>query len=724
MKIPIFIQYDTMDCGPSCLLMISRYYGKKYSLSTIRELCYVSRSGVSLLGLNEAAKTLGYSTRSVQLNFEYLAQNVKFPCIVHWNENHFVIVYKITPKYVYIIDPSCGKMHLTHEDFLQSWASLKGEEGFALLLEPTEKFYQKQDDRADKLDIKLILNYVSPHKKVICLLFLLMLAGSGIQLIFPFLTQALVDKGINQKNIGILQLILFGQLMLVFSQSGVGFIRNWIIIKVGTRVNITMIYDFLTKLVKLPIRFFDSRMSGDILQRIEDQHRIEKFITDSFLNIVLTIINLIVFSVILIGYNTKIFFIFITGSILYLVWINLFLRKRREIDYELFNYQSKNQDSIIQIVRGMQEIKLNNCGQKKIDAWKNIREKTFHINLRSLKINQYQQSGSVLINEIKNIIVTFITAQAVISGEITFGMMLAIQYILGQLNGPIEQMVGFIHSLQDAKIGFERMDEIYKRSDEQSDDINYKLPSSSSHSIKIENVSFQYDGPLSETVLSDISLTIQSQKTTAIVGMSGCGKTTLLKLLLGFYKPTQGKIQINDMDISDIDINFWREKCGIVMQDSYIFSDSIEENIVLKSDTVDYERLEYACHIANVKEFINSLPLKYKTKIGSDGIGLSQGQKQRILIARAVYKNPEIIIFDEATNALDSNNENEILKHLELFFKGKTVVIAAHRLSTIKNADRIVVMNQGKIIEYGSHDELMLKSGEYFRLIKNQLNKL
>ena len=548
--------------------------------------------------------------------------------------------------------------------------------------------------------------------------------GSGIQLILPFLTQALVDKGINQKDIGILQLILFGQLMLVFSQSGVGFIRNWIIIKVGTRVNITMIHDFLKKLVKLPIRFFDSRMSGDILQRIEDQHRIERFITDSFLNILLTIINLIVFSFVLITYNTTIFFIFITGSILYLVWVNLFLRKRREIDYELFNYQSKNQDSIIQIVRGMQEIKLNNCGQKKIDAWKSIREKTFNINLRSLKISQYQQSGSVLINEIKNIIVTFITAQAVISGEITFGMMLAIQYILGQLNGPIEQMVGFIHSLQDAKIGFERIDEIYKRSDEQNDDKNYKLPSSSHHSIKMENVSFQYDGPLSETVLSDISLTILPQQTTAIVGMSGCGKTTLLKLLLGFYKPVQGKIRINDTDISDIDINFWREKCGIVMQDSYIFSDSIEENIVLKSDTIDYERLEYACHIANVKEFINSLPLKYKTKVGSEGIGLSQGQKQRLLIARAVYKNPEIIIFDEATNSLDSNNENEILKHLELFFKGKTVIIAAHRLSTIKNADRIVVMNQGKIIECGSHNELMLKSGEYFRLIKNQLSNM
>ena len=722
MKIPIFIQYDTMDCGPSCLIMISRYYGKKYSLSNIRELCYVSRSGVSLLGLNEAAKTLGYATRSVQLNFEYLFENVKFPCIVHWNENHFVVVYKITPEYVYIVDPSCGRMRLTHKDFLQSWASLNGEEGFALLLEPTEKFYQKQDDRADKLDIKLILNYISPHKKAIGLLFILMLAGSGIQLILPFLTQALVDKGINQKNIGVLQLILFGQLMLVFSQSGVGFIRSWIVIKVGTRINITMIHDFLKKLVKLPIRFFDSRMSGDILQRIGDQNRIEDFITNSFLNILLTIINLIVFSIVLIKYNTNIFFIFITGSFLYLVWINLFLRKRREIDYELFNYQSKNQDNIIQIIRGMQEIKLNNCGQKKIDAWKNVREKTFNINLRSLKISQYQQSGSVLINEIKNIIVTFITAHAVITGEITFGMMLAIQYILGQLNGPIEQMVGFIHSLQDAKIGFERIDEIYKRSDEQGNDRNYKLQSSSHHSIKIENVSFQYDGPLSETVLSDISLTIPPLQTTAIVGMSGCGKTTLLKLLLGFYKPAQGIIRINDTDISDIDINFWREKCGIVMQDSYIFSDSIEENIVLKDDAIDYERLDYACHIANIKEFIDSLPLKYKTKIGSEGIGLSQGQKQRVLIARAIYKNPEIIIFDEATNSLDSNNENEILKHLELFFKGKTVIIAAHRLSTIKNANLIIVMNHGKIIECGNHNELMLKSGEYFRLIKNQLS--
>jgi len=702
--------------------MTSRYYGKKYSLSTIRELCYVSRSGVSLLGLNEAAKALGYSTSAVQLNFEYLSQNVKFPCIVHWNENHFVVIYKITPEYVYIVDPGCGKMRLTHKDFLQSWASINEEEGFALLLEPTDEFYQKQDDRTYKFDIKLILNYVSPHKRAIGLLFILMLLGSGFQLVLPFLTQALVDKGINQKDIGILQLILFGQLMLVFSQSAVGFMRNWIIIRVGTRINITMIHDFLKKLVKLPIRFFDSRMSGDILQRIGDQQRIEEFITNSFLNILLTIINLIVFSIVLIRYNTNIFFIFIVGSILYLIWINLFLRKRREIDYELFNYQSKNQDSIIQIVRGMQEIKLNNCGQKKIDAWKNIREKTFGINMKSLKINQYQQSGSVFINEVKNIIITFITARAVMSGNITFGMMLAIQYILGQLNGPIEQMVGFIHSLQDAKIGFERMDEIHKRSDEQSDDINYKLPLSSHYAIEIEDVSFQYDGPLSATVLSDISLTIPPRQTTAIVGASGCGKTTLLKLLLGFYKPVHGKILIDGTNISDIDINFWREKCGIVMQDSYIFSDSIEENIVLKGDSIDYERLKYACHIANIKEFIDSLPLKYKTKVGSEGIGLSQGQKQRLLIARAVYKNPEIIILDEATNSLDANNEKMIIENLYSFLSGKTAIIVAHRLSTVKNADQIVVLNNGKISECGTHKELIVKQGEYFELVKNQLD--
>jgi ATP-binding cassette subfamily B protein len=701
--------------------MISKYYGKKYSLSTIRELCYVSRNGVSLSGLNEAAKSLGYAAQPAQLNFEYLSQHVKLPCIVHWNENHFIIVYKITPKYVYVVDPGCGKIRLLHKDFLQSWASVN-EKGFALLLEPTAQFYQKQDDRTDKFNIKLILNYIFPHKKAIFYLFILMLIGSGIQLILPFLTQALVDKGISKKDIGILQLILFGQLILIFSQSIVGFIRNWIIIRVGTRINISMIHDFLKKLIKLSICFFDSRMSGDILQRIGDQQRIEEFITRSFLNILLTFINLIVFSFVLIKYNTNIFFIFIIGSILYLGWVNLFLRKRREIDYELFNYQSKNQDSIIQIVRGMQEIKLNNCGQKKIDTWVNIREKTFNINLKSLKLNQYQQSGSVLINEVKNIIITFITAQAVINDEITFGMMLAIQYILGQLNGPIEQMVGFVHSLQDAKIGFERIDEIHKRPDEQSDDKNYKPLQSSHHTIKIKNVSFQYDGPLSETVLSDISLAIPPQQTTAIVGMSGCGKTTLLKLLLGFYKPTHGKIHINDTDISDIDINLWREKCGIVMQDSYIFFDSIEENIALKDNEIDYERLKNACHMANIERFINSLPLKYKTKVGSEGIGLSQGQKQRLLIARAVYKNPEIIIFDEATNSLDSNNENEILKHLELFFKGKTVIIAAHRLSTVKNADQIVVMNHGKIIECGAHEELISKSGEYFRLIKNQLS--
>lgn len=730
-----YIQLDHKDCGATCLRMIARHYGKNYTLQNLRDKCFTTREGVSLLGISDAAEQIGFRTMGVRISIEQLAKEAPLPCIVHWQQNHFVVVYdlkkiktdksgRITSAVVYVADPAHGLVTYTLQEFYTGWLSTRtdGEDkGIALLFEPTPAFYQNEEDKKTRSGFSFMLNYLKPHKRFFIQLILGLLFGSLLQLIFPFLTQSIVDKGIGNQNLGFVYLVLIAQFILILSRTTVDFIRNWLLLHISTRVNISLISDFLIKLMKLPLGFFDTKMTGDIMQRIGDHNRIEQFLTSSSLSILFSMFNLIIFSCVLAIYNIKILGIFLLGSIIYFIWVWLFMKKRRELDFKRFAQAADNQSNIIQLISGMQEIKLNNCEKQKRWRWERIQAKLFKVSVKSLALSQYQQIGAVFFNETKNIIITFLAAYSVIKGDMTLGMMMSVQYIIGQMNSPIDQMIGFMQQAQDAKISMERLSEIHQKPDEeQSEEARISI-FPENKSINISSLHFQYEGPHSEMVLNDINLTIPQGKVTAIVGSSGSGKTTLVKLLLGFYPPVKGEIKIGDIGLQHISSKLWRSTCGAVMQDGYIFSESIAENIAVSDESLDKTKLLYAVKVANIQEFIESLPLAYNTKIGQEGSGISQGQKQRMLIARAVYKNPEYIFFDEATNALDANNEKIILNNLNEFFKGKTVVVVAHRLSTVKNADQIVVLEKGKIVEIGTHTELTDKRGVYYELVKNQL---
>ena len=721
---PFIKQLDAMDCGPTALAMIAKHYGKTYSQQTLRERCFITREGVSMLGTSDAAESIGMRTMGVRISFDQLADEVLLPCIAHWRQNHFIVVYKIKNNTVYVSDPAHGLVKYSKAEFMAGWASTrKGEEdqGLCLLLEPTPDFYKQEDETVNKSSFMFLFSYLRPYKKFLLQLILGMLVGSLLQLIFPFLTQAIVDFGINNRDIDFITLILVAQLALFIGRTSVEFIRSWILLHVSTRINISLISDFLIKMMKLPIGFFDTKMIGDILQRIGDHRRIESFLTTSTLNILFSLINLVIFGIVLAVYDMRIFTIFIFGSIFYFLWIYIFMKKRRELDFKRFNQLADNQSNLIQLITGMQEIKLNNCEKQKRWQWERIQARLFRVNIKSLSLNQYQQIGSVFINQTKNIFITFFAAKAVIDGDMTLGMMLAVQYIIGQLNSPIEQLISFMHTTQDAKISLERLGEVHQKKDEEDPEEEKVSILPQNKSLNVCNVSFQYEGPHSEFVLKEVDLQIPESKITAVVGMSGSGKTTLVKLLLGFYPPTKGEIKIGDMDMRNISNRLWRQKVGAVMQDGFIFSDSIAKNIAVRDEIIDKKRLVESARIANIQEFIDSLPLGYNTKIGQEGHGLSQGQKQRILIARSAYANPDYLFFDEATNALDANNERAIMENLEQFFQGRTVVVVAHRLSTVKNADQIVVLEKGKIVERGNHQELTRKKGAYYHLVKNQL---
>ncbi|MHB2149868.1 peptidase domain-containing ABC transporter [Calditrichota bacterium LG25] len=723
-RFPFYHQRDSIDCGPACLQMISKYYGKIYSLEYLREKSFITRGGVSLLGLSDAAEYIGMRTLSVKTSYDKLKKEVPLPCIAHWNQNHFVVIYKIRNNKIYIADPSHGLLKFTEKEFLKGWKSKNNDdkdEGILLLLEPTPKFFQKKSEIIKaKTGFKFLYLYLIRYKKYLIQLFSGLLLGSILQLIFPFLTQSLVDFGIKNKNIGFVYLILLGEIILFISSTSVNFIRSWILLHLGTRINISIIADFLMKLMRLPISFFDTRMIGDILQRIEDHQRLEIFLTSTTLNVLFSMINLFIFNFVLILYNIRIFSIFIIGNFIYILWILVFLKKRRDIDYKRFNQLANNNNKLIQLITGMQEIKLNNCEKKKLKEWEYVQAKLFKINVKSLSLNQFQKAGALFINELKNIIVTFLAANEVIYGKMTLGMMLAIQYIIGQVNSPIDQLLGFIQTTQDAKLSLERIGEIHNKENEDCNGGNiFILPKD--RNIYINNLYFQYGGPYSKFVLRNISMKIPYGKVTAIVGASGSGKTTLLKILLKFYNPIRGEIKLGNINFKNINSKLWRSKCGVVMQDGYIFSDTISNNISLIDEKIDKERLKYSVITANIRDFIESLPLKYDTKIGNDGLGLSKGQIQRILIARAIYKDPEYLFFDEATNSLDAENERIIINNLEKFFVGKTVIIIAHRLSTVKKADQIIVLNKGQIVENGKHVELIKLKGYYYNLIKNQL---
>jgi len=730
-KFSHFHQLDTMDCGATCLTMIAKHYGKNYSIQKLRKMCPHTHVGVSMLGISDAAEKLGFKTIGTRLSFEKLAEVAPLPCIVHWRQEHFVVVYDIKlyknnrkKGFVKVADPALGLIKFSIEEFCNYWLSMKkdGEdEGVALLLEPTPAFYEQEDEKSDRTKFSYIFRYLKPYRKYILQLFFGLLLGSLLQLIFPFLTQSIVDYGISNQNLSFVTLILIAQLVLFTSQTVVEFIRSWILLHITARINISMISDFLIKLMKLPIRFFDIKMIGDIMQRINDNSRIQNFLTSSSINTLFSFFNLIIFSVVLGLYNLKILSIFLFASVLYVLWIVIFLKKRKELDYKRFAQASAEQSNLYQLITGMQEIKLNNCEKQKRWEWENIQVKLFNVSIKGLALSQYQQAGAFFIDQTKNIIISFFAAQAVINGNMTLGMMMAVQYIIGQLNAPIGQLIGFVQSAQDAKISLERLGEIHNREDEENPNESKIMLLPQKKAVSIQNLTFQYDGPHSETVLDNVNLEIPSGKVTAIVGMSGSGKTTLVKLMLGFYPPVKGEIKIGEYNLQNINTHIWRENCGAVMQDGYIFSDTIARNIAVSDEIIDTNRLLHAAKVANIQEMVEGLPLGYNTKIGQEGQGISQGQRQRILIARSVYKNPEYIFFDEATNALDANNEKVIMVNLNEFFQGKTVVVVAHRLSTVKNADNIVVLEKGKIVEQGTHKELTKLRGVYYELVKNQL---
>lgn len=722
---PHYIQHDAMDCGPTCLRMVAAYYGKRYSLEGLREKSFITREGVSMLGISEAAEKIGFRSICVQVGYEKL-QEAPLPCIIHWNQQHFVVVYRLNDKHVWVADPGAGKLKYTKEEFCNCWlSSRKNEEdtGVALLLEPTPEFYTIEDEgnEVNRKGFSFLYSYLRPYRGLVGQLLLGLLLGSMIQLMLPFLTQSVVDFGINNQNLGFIYLVLIAQLMLSFSSSAVEFIRGWILLHLGTRINIALISDFLIKLMKMPIAYFDSKMTGDILQRINDHKRIQDFLTGSSLSVIFSVFNIIIFGIVLLVYSGMIFLIFMGGSTLYVVYVWLFMKKRAELDHKRFAQQSANQSTVVQLVNGMQEIKLSACEQQKRWEWERIQAKLFRVNIKSLALRQYQDSGAVLINQSKNLLITALVASLVVKGEMTLGMMLSVQYIIGQLNSPVNELIAFARDMQDARLSMDRLSEVRDKPDEEDPTRELLREIPEGKEIRLQNLNFKYD-PLSEyPTLDDINLVIPPGKQTAIVGMSGSGKTTLVKLLLGFYPPASGDIFIGDTPLGSYSIREWRKRCGVVMQDGFIFSDSIAGNIAPGVEHIDKKRLRHATEVANIHDFIEELPLGYNTKIGQEGHGLSQGQKQRILIARAVYKDPEFIFFDEATNALDANNERTIMNNLQTFFKGRTSVVVAHRLSTVRNAEQIIVIEQGRIAETGTHEALIALEGRYYKLVKNQL---
>lgn len=715
-----------MQCGIACMSMICRHYGRNYSAETLNRFCTPTTEGVSLKGLSDMATELGMECIAAKVSLEQLC-SCPLPAILHWNQKHFVVLYKVSSggKRFHIADPGKGKVSISTEEMNEHWISTQsgGEwKGIAMFLQPGEDFGKEIDEQmGQRRSFRFLLGYLKQYRKYLAQILAGLILGCVLQLIMPFLTQSIVDVGIKNGDIGFIWLVLLGELMIVGGRTATDFIRRWLLLHISMRINISLVSDFFIKLLRLPMAFFDTKLLGDLLQRMGDHNRVQTFLTNQVLGVIFTFLSFIIFGVVLMVYNRLIFGVFLVGSLIYGGWIALFLSKRKVLDYELFEQQSINNNMTYQFISSMQEIKLQDCERRRRWEWEDVQADLFTVQMKSLKLKQTQEAGSIFINEIKNILITVLSATAVIEGDMTLGAMLAVQYIIGQLNSPVEQFMAFIYSLQDVKISLERINEIHEGKNEETSDNQHSSFDTDDRSIALDNIDFKYDRHALRKTLDGISFTIPTGKVTAIVGASGSGKTTLIKLMLGYYPVNNGAIRIAGRNINEYNLKWWRRHCGVVMQDGVIFSESIARNIAVSDEAIDENRLEDAARLANIHEYIMSLPLKYNTKIGRDGVGLSQGQKQRILIARAVYKNPDFIFLDEATNALDAKNERAIVENLAGFYEGRTVVVVAHRLSTVRNADQIIVIDNGRIAETGSHDTLIGQKGTYFNLVKNQL---
>ena len=699
-------------------------------MERLSQICHVTSEGVSLLGISEAANDMGLHSVCVRTTIDNLSQ-APLPCILHWNQNHFVVLYKVRKgKRFYVADPGKGLVSYSRDEFRNHWVSTRSggeDKGIAMLLEPTPAFYSPkaegngEDGKENPRSFRFLFGYIREYKRYFGQVVLGLAVGSLLQLVLPFLTQSIVDVGIKDQNLGFIWLILLGQLMLTFSRTAIDFIRRWLLLHISMRINISLVSDFFIKLLKLPMSFFDTKLMGDLMQRMGDHGRVNSFLTGQTLSIAFSLFSFVVFSVVLLLYNGLIFAIFLIGSLLYGLWMMLFLRRRKVLDYELFEQQAINNNKTYEFITSMQEIKLQDCEQRRRWEWEDTQADLFGVQMKSLKLQQTQEAGSIFINEVKNIVITVVAAAAVIHGQMTLGMMLAVQYIIGQLNSPVEQLMSFFYSLQDVRISLERINEIHRVEDENGKTGLQTSLADNSRGIDIEGIMFKYDPHALSKTLDSVTIHIPKGKVTAIVGASGSGKTTLVKLMLGYYPVLEGQILIGGTDINTLNKKWWRRQCGVVMQDGIIFSESIARNIAVDDGEIDNQRLLRAAQIACIHDYVMSLPLKYNTKIGRDGVGLSQGQRQRILIARAVYKNPDYIFLDEATNSLDANNERAIVENLDTFYQGKTVVVVAHRLSTVRNADQIVVIDHGKVVETGNHETLTAKRGAYYNLVRNQL---
>jgi ATP-binding cassette subfamily B protein len=722
-KFPHIQQLDAMDCGPTSLKMVAKYYGKDIDIVLLREACHIDREGVSIRGIADGAERIGFRTMAVQVPIGVLKEEMPLPCIAYWNQRHFVVLHEIRNGKYHVADPATGNVVYTEEEFCKNWIAGGQADGIALGLEPSPDFYEEGPAafQSKYLSLAFLLRYLKPYKQLVAQILLSIFVESFILLSVPLLTQAMVDTGINQQNLNFIYLLLAAQLMLFVGRSGLEIVRSWILLHIATRMNLSILSDYLIKLMKLPMSYFDAKYLGDLLQRMKDHDRIKRFLTASSLRLLFSVFNMIVFGGLLVYYSTEIAAIFAAGSVLYIAWILFFMRRRRDLDNKRFSQMSDNQSSEVQLMQGMQEIKLNNCEQKKRWQWESIQVRIFNVEMKSLALEQYQNAGGSFINELKNILITFWAATQVMDGAMTLGMMMASLQMIGMLNAPLAQFLDFSQEAQDAKMSLERLAEVHDRENESDEAAPGALALSDHGDLVLENVSFRYGNPSLDYVLHDITAVIPKGKTTAIVGTSGSGKTTLMKLLLKFYPPESGTIKLGKTPLADVDTHAWRGKAGVVMQDGFLFSESIAHNIALADDVVDKERLLHACEVANIRSFIEELPLNYNTKIGGDGIGLSRGQQQRILIARAIYKQPEYLFFDEATSALDTLNEASITAQLNQFAAGKTVVVIAHRLSTVKHADQIMVLHKGRIAEVGSHHALVKAQGMYYRLVKNQL---
>lgn len=713
---------DEMDCGATCLRIIFKYYGKLVSIHKIRELCQTNKAGVNLLGISEAAEKLGFRTYAVRMSLEQIKE-VELPCVLHWNQNHFVVLYKIHRNKYYLSDPAYGLLSYDEKEFVQNWFSAKElHSGLSLVLSPGPDFYQIDDDEPElKLDWGKIFTYFYKYKKLFVQLILGMLLGTILSLIAPFLTQSVVDIGINTKNISFINLILIAQLMLFIGSTAVSFIRSWIMLHISTRVNISILTDLLIKIMKLPMSFFDIKTHGDIMQRMSDQQRIESFLTGSTFNTLFSLVNMVIFGSLLLIYNKTIFLVFFAATVLYTLWILAFMKYRRQLDDKRFKIASENQTYMVEMIQSIKDIKLNNAQKQKRWGWEALQAKLFKFKVESLALSQYQSIGSMAINQAKGILITYISAKAVIDGDISLGGMMAIQYIVGMVSNPVESLLEFMQSYQDAKISLERLNEIYETEEEENIQKDYLTQLPDNRTIEIKNLTFRYFGAGNDPIFSKLNLTFPEGKTTAIVGTSGSGKTTIIKLLLRYYNPEEGEILIGGKQLNQIDFGIWRDSCGSVLQENYVYADTIERNIAVNDEVADKELLNNAINVANMEQFIADEPFGLATKIGTAGKGISQGQRQRLMIARAVYKNPAYIFLDEATNCLDANNEKEIVEKLDQFFNKRTVIIVAHRLSTVKNADNIIVLEKGAVVEQGTHRELTALRGSYYKLVKNQL---